>query len=130
MRPGPAGGDRSPDFRDRSFLLLEDEVMIALELRFQLEERGAAVAYARTCREALALLSEGRRFDGAVLDVNLGGETCEPVARRLAVRRVPFVLHTGDFRAHGELVERLGAPVVAKPALDGAVAETLARALA
>lgn len=107
-----------------SVLVLEDEVFVALELQALLEERGAEVAQAFTVAEALDAL-EAARIDAAVLDVRLGAETCEPVAACLRERGTPFLLHTGDLRGNGELVERIGAPVVPKPAGEGEVPDRL-----
>lgn len=45
-------------------------------------------------REA-TVLAESERLDGALLDVNLHGELCFPVAERLATRAVPFAFLTG-----------------------------------
>lgn len=109
----------------RAVLVLEDEALVALDLRFMLEDRGAVVHYAATCDEAVALV-ERVRLDGAILDVNLGSETCERAAHRLAGEGVPFLLYTGDPRRTGELVEDLGAPIVTKPADEAALAATLA----
>lgn len=35
------------------------------------------------------------RLDGAILDVNLGGEDCYPIAEELERRAVPFAFATG-----------------------------------
>jgi len=40
-------------------------------------------------------IARSDRLDGAVLDVNLAGELCIPVAESLAARRVPFLFLTG-----------------------------------
>ena len=98
-----------------NILLVEDEVIIAMDLMESLQEAGAQVSHARNQKKALGLVDKGP-FDVAVLDVNLGnGATCEPIAEALKQRGVPFVLHTGDLAKMGELVQRLEAPILPKP---------------
>ena len=101
----------------RTVLLVEDEVLIALDIEAALEDRGATV------RGPVTRLSEGlpiaddetQLFDCAVLDVNLRGEEVFPIAERLQARGVPFLFHTG----HGDstqLQQRFaGAKVCNKP---------------
>ncbi len=124
------GGDaRDGDLAGRKILVLEDEALIALELQIALEEAGSAVELAMTAETALSML-EQHVFDAAVLDVNLGhNSTCAEVAERLREMGAPFVVHSGDLRRHGELVETLSAPVVAKPAPTGEIIRRLAELL-
>lgn len=78
-------------------------------------------------RAALAALEGGTGVDAAVLDVNLGAETCAGIAARLRELGVPFLLHTGEWQAHGEVVGALDAPVVTKPAPVAAIVQGLAK---
>lgn len=97
------------------FLIVEDEPIIAMDLKFAFEDEGAGAVTAASCDEALAELAK-HKFAGAVLDVNLGrGETCEEAAAELKRRDIPFVLHTGDLDRVGEFLRALGAPILAKP---------------
>lgn len=76
-------------------LVVEDEALIALELMETLSANGfAPLGPARSASDALALLAR-ERCDAAILDVTLGHETAEPVARALYARRVPFVVASG-----------------------------------
>ena len=76
-------------------LVVEDEALIALELMETLGSNGfAPFGPARSASEALTLLSR-ERCDAAILDVTLGHETAEPVARALYARRIPFVVVSG-----------------------------------
>lgn len=96
-------------------LVLEDEPLIALDLQFAFEDRGATVHLAASCEDAHVLLTQ-HAIDAAVLDVNLGrGSTCEKVAATLRERGVPFILHTGDLDRQGEAMRKLDAVVVPKP---------------
>ena len=45
--------------------------------------------------DALDLIMAEGRIDGAILDVNLGGEPAYPVADMLIDRGVPFIFTTG-----------------------------------
>ncbi|MFN6933894.1 MAG: response regulator [Tsuneonella sp.] len=97
------------------YLILEDEPLIAMDLKFAFEDAGVEAVTAGSCREAMGEIDR-ERICGAVLDVNLGrGETCEETARRLNEMRIPFVLHTGDLNRVGEFLRSLGAPILGKP---------------
>ena len=81
---------------DCHILVVEDEYMLADEIRDVLEEAGAIVlGPAPDVEGALALLASERRIDGAVLDVNLGGEPSYQVADELLRREVPLLFTTG-----------------------------------
>ena len=85
-------------------LVLEDEVLVALNLRDDLEEAGYNVAGPfTTCADArLWLASE--EPDAAVLDTVLKDGSCREIALELARRRVPFLIYSG----HSEDRELLG----------------------
>ncbi|GLH78227.1 response regulator [Bradyrhizobium sp. SSBR45G] len=82
--------------RDRHILIIEDEYMLADELRCELGEAGATVlGPVGTVADALVLIEREGLIEGAVLDVNLRGEMAFPVADLLIERGVPFVFTTG-----------------------------------
>lgn len=61
-----------------------------------LRERGAEIiGPAATVKDALALIAETQRIDGAALDVNLRGEMVYPVADALRAKGVRILLLTG-----------------------------------
>ena len=62
---------------DRLMLILEDEPIIAFDLEDALLAEGAEVTVAATNDQALASILEND-FGGAILDVNLHGETSYP----------------------------------------------------
>ena len=93
-------------------LLLEDQLLIAMDAESMLGDAGAAVTTTSTLAEIRARLREGSP-DVAVLDVNIGQDTSLPVAEELVRRGVSFVFATG----YGEdgLVRGFDVPVVRKP---------------
>lgn len=82
--------------RDCRILVVEDEYMLADELCTTLGDAGAIVlGPAGTVGDAFDLIAAQPAIDGAILDVNLGGEMIFPAADLLAERNVPFVFTTG-----------------------------------
>lgn len=79
----------------KKILIVEDEVMLALDLRFAMEDMGADVIGPCHGLSRALEVAEGAPIDGAILDVDLGGEAVFPLADRLRRRHVPFVFHTG-----------------------------------
>lgn len=76
-------------------LVVEDEAMMALELKKALVGAGyEVVGLAGSVSQALAQL-EQTDCDAVILDVNLGGETAEPIARQLASQGTPFFVMSG-----------------------------------
>ncbi len=99
----------------KTYLILEDEPFIAMDLQMAFEDAGCCAETAVNCAEAFDVVGGGAII-GAVLDVNLGrGETCEAIAIELNKRAIPFILHTGDLNRAGEFIRGFEAPVVAKP---------------
>ncbi len=111
--------------RGYRLLVVEDDYLMASELVYALEELGAAVAGpAGSVAEALALVEGDGRLDGAVLDVNLGGERVFPVADALMARGVPFVFATG-YDSWVVPAAYAGVPRCEKPITTGALARAL-----
>jgi PAS domain S-box-containing protein len=76
-------------------IIVEDEFMIGLDVSQQLADAGfEVVGPATSVRKALRLVAQ-RGCDIAVLDINLGGETSEPIARKLRASGKPLVVLTG-----------------------------------
>jgi CheY-like chemotaxis protein len=84
----------------RLILVVEDEPVIAIDIREALRCAGASVAQARTVREALDK-AEAPCLSAAVLDHRLSDGDTSPVCERLGVRGIPFVLYTGFDRVEG-----------------------------
>ena len=82
--------------RNRRILIVEDEYMLADDLKTELSDADAIVlGPAGTLEEALDLIRSERKIDGAILDVYLHGAIVVPVADMLLLRDVPFVFTTG-----------------------------------
>ena len=107
-------------------LVVEDEVLVALMISEMLNELGCVVAgSAGTVRDALAL-AQSSDLDGAILDLNLGGEPVYPVAEALSSKGVPFVFLTG-YGAGGIDSRFAGVPTIAKPFHPSALEDAVAR---
>ncbi len=95
-------------------LVAEDEPLVAMLLEDVLLDAGATIlGPAATVRHALALAGT-ERPDVAVLDFNLSGETCRPVADALAAAGVPFLVATG-YGGDSPLPDHAGIEVLQKP---------------
>jgi len=99
-------------------LVVDDEMLIALDIQQILEAAGAAkVICAGEADAALAAIRGGPRFDVAVLDVVLSGATRTSVlvAAALTAQNTPFVFLTGMRGEDVHTREFPKAPVVDKP---------------
>ena len=101
------------DLDGKQILVVEDDPLIALDLKATLEAAGViVVGPAARLADALSL-SEKSLPDAAVLDVRLEVGTTMPLAAWLATHRVPYLFQTSDptliNAAHS------AAPVLRKP---------------
>ena len=104
----------SPSIKGLRLFVVEDEALVAMLLEDTLAELGCVVVdLAASVQEALGRLTH-TVADGAVLDVNIGGEKVFPVADALVERGIPFVFATGYGRA-GLDHRYAAAPVLTKP---------------
>lgn len=80
-------------------LIVEDEVLLALELESELEEAGhQVVGRAMSSRDALAIVNR-HRPDFAFVDIHLqDGPTGVEIGRHLASIGVPYVFMTGNIK--------------------------------
>lgn len=87
---------KSSPLTNYRILVVEDEYLLADELRFGLEEAGAVVlGPAGSLEDTLELLESETSIDGAVLDTNLHGEMVFSAAEVLDKRQVPYLFTTG-----------------------------------
>jgi DNA-binding response OmpR family regulator len=100
----------------KTVLIVEDEFLIAMDLKELLEHHGwRVIGPAASVDGALRLLE--REFPSvALLDIHLRNELVTPIAERLKERNVPFALASAYDRPErlgGEVLA--GAPNVGKP---------------
>jgi DNA-binding response OmpR family regulator len=86
---------RSRRLDGHRILVVEDEYFIADDLSRALQRQGAEVIGPVPDLAAGLVLAEHEQLDGAVLDVNLGGDMSYPIADALGARGVPFLFTTG-----------------------------------
>ena len=85
----------SDKHKSLKILVVEDNLLVAETIVQALEDNGyEVVGPAPNLGRGLELAS-GTDLDGALLDVNLGGRFCFPIARVLSDRHMPFMFLTG-----------------------------------
>jgi CheY-like chemotaxis protein len=109
-------------------LIVEDEMLVAMNIEDMLLDLGHEVAgLAGRLEAALALAEEGG-FDLAMLDVNLAGAQSFPVADLLEERGIPFLFATG-YGLSGIVDRHRGRPVLQKPFRSADLAEAIRAAV-
>ena len=86
---------KSPELAHKRVLVVEDDYLVAMDIARSLERAGAEVIGPAPAVEAALDAVERTALDGAILDMNLGGEMAFPVADALMARGVPFIFATG-----------------------------------
>lgn len=99
-----------------TILIVEDELMVALEMQALIEEAGLGSAQTvGTAAAALETLSELERLGAVILDVNLSDGDCLSLAADLQKKRVPFAFVTG-YGADAEFLSDFAdVPLIEKP---------------
>lgn len=96
------------------WLIVEDEGLVAMLIEDAIAELGlVALGSANRVKSALRLL-KSHNPQGALLDLNLGGEPVYPVAEALAARNIPFAFITGYGRS-GVIPAYADRPLLQKP---------------
>ena len=113
----------------RNLLLLEDNLILAMDMVDSLTRLGAAnVESAATVERALDAIN-AQDFDGAVLDMNVRGTVSFEVAEALAAVGVPFVFVTG----YGEAIRLpdsiANSTILTKPVDDATLSTALGELL-
>ena len=104
-----------PEFKGLRVLLVEDDVLIAMEMEDWLNELGCEVIgpFGRL-DEAMASARDAE-LDGAILDLNLRGESSSPLIEDLDNRGVPVVLCSGFLDLPTMKEQLQGIPLLTKP---------------
>lgn len=94
-------------------LVVEDEMLLVMLIEDWLAMLDCEAVKVARLKKAVALAG-AERFDGALLDVNLAGEECYPVAEVLERRGIPYIFMTGYSAdmLHDDYRDR---PLVQKP---------------
>jgi DNA-binding response OmpR family regulator len=109
----------------RTVLVVEDEVLIAMEIVLALEGSGAIVMNAGTLDRATQCV-EREGLSAAVLDFGLHGGDADGLCAWLNERDIPYVLHSG-YGSFGDHCHR--GVVVPKPASPLVLVEALVQLL-
>ena len=123
-RPLPVIAATPELLKGRHVLLVEDNMIIAMDGEDALRDLGADVTTAASVARAREAV-EQQPIDLAVLDFNLGAETSMPVADLLVERGIPFLFATG-YGDGLELPDRFAGVTLVKKPYSGA---TLAQAM-
>jgi DNA-binding response OmpR family regulator len=79
-------------------IIVEDEPLVAENLREDLVEAGFEVVGVAPRVESALKLIEGTGFDVAIIDANLAGTSAAPAAAALSARGLPFMVLSGYAR--------------------------------
>ncbi len=114
----------------KSVLIIEDELLIAMNLESWLREAGAArvevVHRLSSARDALNMESS---FDVAVLDLMLADGDASPLTKVLRQLGIPFVITTGDASALAGSELTPSAAILVKPFPESELLAALRRAI-
>jgi CheY-like chemotaxis protein len=111
--PGAKGTGKS--LAGVTILVVEDEALLAFDLRDSLEEAGAKVVGPVPSLSGAIRAATEEQFDAAILDIDLQGKDVFPAAEILLERGLPFLFHTGHGN-YSELPERFAdVPLYLKP---------------
>jgi CheY-like chemotaxis protein len=106
-------------------LVVEDEYLVAKSLETTLRALGCEVVGTASTVAAACDLIKTNSPDIALLDINLSPGTCEPVARALQYRHIPFVFITGYTNLNMLPDDLRGHCILTKPADAAALASAL-----
>jgi DNA-binding response OmpR family regulator len=109
-------------------LVVEDDALLGLDIAEQLADAGfRVIGPATSVAKAFSLMQEFG-CDAAVLDVNLGNETAEPIAIELRARGTPFIVLSG-YSSEQHPPGFRGASTLAKPARPGDLVALLSKSM-
>jgi CheY-like chemotaxis protein len=83
------------DLKGKRVLIVEDQYLVADDIRRVVEDLGGTVIGPEGRREGALHRIDLSGIDLAILDINLAGETAYPAADELRRRGIPFLFVTG-----------------------------------
>lgn len=107
--------------RGKIVLLLEDDFLIGLELASYVEGLGMELAGPVNDISEARRISDTRRIDVALLDVNIKGKSSVELARSLMDRNVPCAFLTG----YSSIPAAPDVPIIGKPVLPQVLERSL-----
>lgn len=99
----------------KRILVVEDEPVLAVDLEDMLHDLGAVVIGPVASLQRAIQIVEEEPMNGAVLDINIGGDLVFPLADRLTRKRIPFIFCTSYAEIAGALDEYEHVPRIGKP---------------
>jgi len=111
-------------------LVVEDSFVVAMDLASQLEHCGCTVVGPEGRLRPALNAAWHEALDGAILDVNLGGVHCFPVAGALTARKVRYIFASGYDSISVWPPEYAQAPRITKPYRFPELAELLVQHVA
>jgi CheY-like chemotaxis protein len=121
----PSHGRAFPNLWGKRVLIVEDDPIVAVDYRFQLESVGAIQALAPSNHRAVAYLA-AHEIDAAIIDYHLPDGACTPVLELLRARRIPFIVVSGDTFLVDDLPPETA--LLSKPIAAHQVCDALSRA--
>ena len=115
-----------PALRGRSILVVEDELLIAMDIVQALETAGAKATMTNTVRHAL-ILAEHDGLSAAIMDHALRDGESTALCARLKERGIPYVSYSGYEPVKGASVD---APHIMKPESMDVLMSTMEKVLA
>lgn len=103
------------DLKGASVFVVEDEPIVAFDLRITLEDAGATVIGPAMNLEQAEVLAAVENISVALLDVRVGNSDIFSIAAKLWDRGVPLIFHTGHAKADTLMARWPGSKVLTKP---------------
>jgi DNA-binding response OmpR family regulator len=122
------GSDKS--LQGARILVVEDNFLVAEAVCDLLRNKGCVVVGPAPRLERGLRLARDEELDAALLDINLNGERCFPIAEALRSRNVPFIFLTGYDDSIMIPAPLRQAPLLCKPVTDFKLIATLRALLA
>jgi DNA-binding response OmpR family regulator len=110
--------------RQASVFLVEDEVLIGLLLTDMIEQLGHRVVAEAANIQDGQTLAQTAKYDLAVLDINIGGHSINPVAEIIDRRGLPFLFVSG-YGSGGRPEQFSDRPLLQKPVMTWKLRATI-----